>query len=133
MSWKRPMAGAHRKLQLNELEEARNDAYESARIYKDRTKAFHDKHIIRKTFVPNQKVWLFNSRLKLFPGKLRSRWDGPFLVVKVYNHGAVDIQDPKDGSISKVNGQRLKPYIEGEVQEFLVEELDLIDPVYPDN
>ena len=49
-------AGNHRKLQLNELEELRNDAYKSSKIYKDRTKAYHDKFINRKTFEPNQKV-----------------------------------------------------------------------------
>ena len=54
-------AGNHRKLQLNELEEQRNDAYESSKIYKDRTKAYHDKFINKKSFEPNQKVWLYNS------------------------------------------------------------------------
>ena len=65
-------ASIHRKLQLNELEEIRNDAYESSRIYKDKIKAMHDKMIFRKTFEIGQKV-LFNTRLKLFPGKLWSR------------------------------------------------------------
>ena len=68
-------------------------------------KAFHDKHISRKTFEPNKKVWLFNSRLKLFPGKLKSRWDGPFKVVQVFTHGTVEIHDPKTGNIFRVNGQ----------------------------
>jgi hypothetical protein len=107
-------AGSHRRLQLNELEELRHDAYESSRMYKERTKAFHDRHIRPKIFIPGQKVWLFNSKLRLFPGKLRSRWDGPFIVTSVSPHGAIEIQDPKNGSPFKVNGQRLKPYIEGE-------------------
>lgn len=51
------------------MEELRNDAYESARIYKSKTKAYHDKMILRKTFEIEQKVLLFNSRLKLFPGE----------------------------------------------------------------
>ena len=72
-------------------------------------KAFHDKYISRKTFEPNQKVWLFNSWLKLFPGKLRSRWDGPFKVVQVFTHGAVKIHDPKTSNTFRVNGQRLNP------------------------
>ena len=62
--------GNYRKLQLNELEELRNDAYESSKMYKYRTKAYHDKFINRKIFEPNQKVWLYNSRLHLFPSKL---------------------------------------------------------------
>ncbi|XP_038687540.1 uncharacterized protein LOC119986923 [Tripterygium wilfordii] len=106
------VAGEKRQLQLNELEEIRNDAYENANIYKERTKHFHDKIILRKEFLPGQKVLLFNSRLRLFPGKLKSRWYGPFLVVQVLPHGAVEIQNVKDGTIFKVNGHRLKPYLE---------------------
>jgi len=69
---------------LNELDELLNEAYENAKIYKAKTKAFHDKMIFRKSLEPNQKVWLFNSKLKLFPGKLRSRWNGPFVVQQVF-------------------------------------------------
>ncbi|CAL2259908.1 unnamed protein product [Prunus armeniaca] len=100
------------RLQLNELDEIRNDAYESAWIYKERTKAFHDKAIQRKTFEIGQKVLLFNSRLWLFPGKLRSRWYGPFVVTNVFPHGVVEIQNDKTGNIFKVNGHLLKPYYE---------------------
>ncbi|KAM1185235.1 hypothetical protein ACFX2G_014863 [Malus domestica] len=88
-------AGLHRKLQLNELEEVRNEAYENARIYKEKTKAFHDKMIRSKTFSIGQKVLLFNFRLRLFPGKLRSKWIGPFIVTNVFPHGAVQIQSLK--------------------------------------
>ena len=123
-------AGSHRKLQISELEEIRNDAYENARIYKNRTKAFHDKHINRKSFEPNQKVWLFNSKLRFFPGKLRSRWDGPFVVNQVFPHGAVEILNPRDGSMFKVNGQRLKPYVEGDTDKELIEYINLVDPEY---
>ena len=91
-------------------------------------KAFHDKYISRKTFEPNQKVWLFNSRLKLFPGKLRSRWDGPFKVIQVFTYGAVEIHDPKTGNTFRVNGQRLKPYIEGISKEEIIEKVKLTDP-----
>ena len=68
--------GNVRKLQLSELDEHRLEAYENARIYKEKTKVIHDKHILRKTFEPGQKVLLNNSRLHLFPGKLQSRWTG---------------------------------------------------------
>ncbi|XP_070667355.1 uncharacterized protein [Malus domestica] len=105
-------AGKKRKLQLNELEEIRNDAYGNAKNYKDKTKKFHDAHIIRKEFQPGQKVLLFNSRLKLFLGKLKSRWNGPYRVVQVYLHGAVDIQNMQTGFVFKVNGHRLKLYKE---------------------
>lgn len=94
------VAGEHRKLQLQELEEIRNDAFENARIYKEKTKAFHDQHITRKTFHVGQKVLLYHSRLKLFPGKLRSRWVGPFVVQKVSSHGAVEIKSEKGQRVS---------------------------------
>ncbi|CAN6700147.1 unnamed protein product [Malus baccata var. baccata] len=105
-------AGEKRKLQLNELEEIRNDAYENAKIYKDKTKKFHDAHILRKEFQPGQKVLLFNSRLKLFPRKLKSCWNGSYRVVQVHLHGAVDIQNMQTGFVFKVNGHRLKLYKE---------------------
>ena len=74
-------AGAKRMLELIELEEIRKDCYENAKIYKDRTKAWHDKKIIVKNFEVGQLVLLFSSRLQLFPRKLRSKWSGPFTVV----------------------------------------------------
>ena len=64
--------GETRLLQLSELDEFRNEAYENAKIYKAKTKAWHDKHIVRKHFTHGQQVLLFNSRLKLFSGKLKS-------------------------------------------------------------
>jgi hypothetical protein len=109
-------AGEHRKLQMNELDELRNEAYESSRIYKDKTKIFHDKMVLRKTFEVGQKVLLFDSRLRLFPGKLRSRWCGPFVVTNIFPHGAVEIQNSKTGNNFKVNGHRLKPYLESFVE-----------------
>ena len=75
-------------------------------------KVFNDKQIMRKSFTPDQKVFLFNSRLHLFPGKLRSRWSIPFIVHTVFPHGAIKIKDPKDDVTFKGNDQRLKPYLE---------------------
>ena len=123
-------AGMYRKLQLNELEEIRNDAYESAKVYKDRMKVFHDKNILRKSFAVGQKVLLYNSRLHLFPGKLRSRWSGPYLVRTVYPHGAVEVENPKNGDVFKVNGQRLKPFLDFCTSER--EEILSKNPVYQD-
>ncbi|CAN6718940.1 unnamed protein product [Malus baccata var. baccata] len=114
-------AGLRRKLQLCELDEIRNEAYENARIYKEKTKAFHDKMIRAKTFAIGQKVLLFNSRLRLFPGKLRSKWVGPFIVTNVFPHGAVQIKSLRTQQEFKVNGHRLKPYYET-FEEHVVEE-----------
>ena len=113
---------------MNELDELRHESYENARIYKEKMKNFHDKHISRKMFEPNQKVWLFNFKLKLFLGKLRSRWDGPFIVNTVFPYGAIEIRDPKSGNLFKVNGQRLKPYIEGISVERNIDEIHLTTP-----
>ncbi|KAI5323819.1 hypothetical protein L3X38_032892 [Prunus dulcis] len=121
-------AGEKRKLQLNELEEIRQGAYDSSRIYKERTKAFHDSQILRKEFQPGQKVLLFSSRLKLFPGKLKSRWTGPYLVTQVFPHGAVQITNEDKGNTFKVNGHRLKPYVETPF-DIAAESLTLKEPV----
>ena len=69
-----------RLLQMNELEELRNEAYDNARIYKEKTKKWHDQKILRREFKAGEQVLLYNSRLKLFPGKLKSRWSGPYTV-----------------------------------------------------
>ncbi|XP_048428425.1 uncharacterized protein LOC125471755 [Pyrus x bretschneideri] len=110
-------AGEKRKLQLNELEEWRNEAYENAKIYKESTKKFHDKAIIRKKFVPGQKVLLYNSRLRLFLGKLRSKWIGPFEVTQVMPHGAIEIKNLQNEELFKVNGHRLKHYLDTTLSE----------------
>ena len=107
------LVGEKRLVQLSELDEFRNEAYENARIYKEKTKAWHDKHITRKEFTIGQQVLLFNSRLKLFPGKLKSRWSGPFTVTKVFSHGGAEVTHPEKGTFT-VTTQRLKLYYGGE-------------------
>nr|KAJ0212571.1 hypothetical protein LSAT_V11C400157210 [Lactuca sativa] len=99
--------GRHRKLQLQELEELRNDSYENSRMYKEKTKLFHDKSITRKNFEPGHRVLLYYSRLKLFSGKLRSRWIGPFVVIKTFDHGVVEIQSEETGQIFNVTTRNL--------------------------
>ncbi|GJR27128.1 reverse transcriptase domain-containing protein [Tanacetum coccineum] len=71
-------AGDHRKVQLNELNELRDQAYENSLIYKEKTKRIHDAKIKNRVFNVGDRVLLFNSRLKIFSGKLKSRWSGPF-------------------------------------------------------
>ncbi|CAJ2672540.1 unnamed protein product [Trifolium pratense] len=85
------LAGRARLLKLNELEEWRERAYENAVLYKARTKRYHDAQLVPKKFHEGQLVLLFNSRFKLFPGKLKSKWSGPFVVKEVFPHGAVEI------------------------------------------
>ncbi|XP_074368473.1 uncharacterized protein LOC141708622 [Apium graveolens] len=100
-------AGEAWLLQINELDELRFDAYDSCRLYKERTKKIHDKVIQRRDFHVGDKVLLFNLRLRLFPGKLKSGWSGPFTITDIKFHGAIEIMG-QDGTKFKVNGQCLK-------------------------
>ena len=59
---------------MNEMEELRNEAYDNVRIYKEKTKKWHDRRFMRKEFKLGELVLLYNSRLRLFPRKLKSRW-----------------------------------------------------------
>ncbi|XP_019465370.1 PREDICTED: uncharacterized protein LOC109363565 [Lupinus angustifolius] len=109
-------SGDQRKLQLQYLEEMRLTAYESFKLYKEKVKLYHDQKIRQKDFWVGQSVLLFNSRMKLFLGKLRSKWSGPFLIKQVKSHGAIELQDPTSQRSWIVNGQRVKPYLGGDVE-----------------
>ncbi|XP_075473337.1 uncharacterized protein LOC142504344 [Primulina tabacum] len=101
--------------QLFELEEFRNLAYDLALSYKEKTKKAHDRQIIERKFKEGENVLLYNSRLRLFPEKLKSRWSGPFVISKVYPSGAVELQDGKDETFT-VNAQQLKHYMSGIIE-----------------
>ncbi|CAM8886300.1 unnamed protein product [Rhodiola kirilowii] len=102
-------AGEKILLQLNELDEIRLDSYENARIYKERTKKWHDKQTVRREFNEGERVLLYNSRLRLFPRKLRTKWSGPYIVERAYPNDHVELSI-KGGKSMVVNGQRLKRY-----------------------
>nr|GEZ92095.1 reverse transcriptase domain-containing protein [Tanacetum cinerariifolium] len=106
-------AGDHWKLQLNELNELRDQAYENSLIYKERTKKLHDDKIKNRIFNVGDQVLLFNSRLKIFSGKLKSCWSGPFTISEIYPYGTAKLIHP-DGCNFKVNCHRLKHYHEGD-------------------
>ena len=105
-----------RLLQMNELEELRNEAYDNARIFKDKIKKWHDQKIIRREFKARELVLLYNSKLKPFPGKLKSRWSGPYTVVASTPFGVVTLRT-NSGNEFKMNGQRLKHYLGGNINE----------------
>jgi hypothetical protein len=85
-------ARTKRKIQIAKLEEWREKAYHSAKLYKERTKRWHDKRIKIKQSKPGDKVLLFDSRIHLFGhGKLHSKWEGPYLVLHDVDHGAVSL------------------------------------------
>ena len=117
------MEKEERLLQLNELEELRNKAYDNDRIYKDKTKKWHDQRILRKEFRAGDQVLLFNSRLRLFSGKLKSKWSGPYTMVSSTTFGAVTIRTNAREEF-KVNGQRLEHYLSREKEK---EELRLVN------
>ncbi|KAL5580265.1 hypothetical protein UlMin_012707 [Ulmus minor] len=95
-------AGEKRMLQLNELDEFRRQSYENSKLYKEKTKQWHDRKLHPRNFEVGQQVLLFNSRLKLFLGKLKSRWSGPFLITQIFPFGAVELEE-KSGRKFKVN------------------------------
>jgi hypothetical protein len=118
-------AGTKRKIQIAKLEEWREKAYHSANLYKERTKRWHDKRVKTKQFKPGDKILLFNSHVRLFGhDKLRSKWEGPYLVLQATDHDAITFQCD-DGDTFKANGQCLKLFLEPNPSDF--EELDVLN------
>ncbi|GJT51772.1 reverse transcriptase domain-containing protein [Tanacetum coccineum] len=115
-------AGDHRKVQLNELNKLRDHAYENSLIYKEKTKRIHDSKIKNRVFNVGDQVLLFNSRLKMFSGKLKSRWSGPFTIAHVFPYGTVELSQ-NSGPNFKVNGHRIKHYFGGDVPQMVVPDL----------
>jgi hypothetical protein len=121
------LAGKNRQKQIVELEEWREKAYHSAKLYKERTKRWHDHRIKLEEFKQGDKVLLFNSKVKLFSEeKLRSKWQGPYTVINTSPHSAITIQND-DGNIFKVNGQHLKIFLEPSHNFDFNLEIDKID------
>nr|GEV10034.1 reverse transcriptase domain-containing protein [Tanacetum cinerariifolium] len=110
-----------RKVQLNELNELRDQAYENSLIYKEKTKRLHDSKIKDRVFNIDDRVLLFNSRLKIFSGKLKSRWSGPFPSLMFFRMALSSYQP--NGPNFKVNGHRLKHYFGKDVPKMVVPDL----------
>jgi hypothetical protein len=123
------LAGKKRLLDLSSLDEWRNEAYENARLFKEKVKQWHDKRILKREFYVGEKVLLYRSRLRFFVGKLLSKWEGPYVIVEVYRSGAIKIASLKDDSTQVVNGQRLKYYIS---RDSYNEDVDVIEIVSPE-
>jgi hypothetical protein len=123
------LAGKKRLLDLSSLNEWRNEAYENARLFKEKVKQWHDKRILKREFHVGEKVLLYRSHLRFFAGKLLSKWEGPFVIVEVYHSGAIKIASLKDNTTQVVNGQRLKHYIAGDSYN---EDVDVIQTVSPE-
>ncbi|GJY84397.1 putative reverse transcriptase domain-containing protein [Tanacetum coccineum] len=93
-------ADDHRKVQMNELNELRDQAYENSLNYKEKTKKINDSKIKNPVFNVGDRVLLFNSRLKILSGKLKTRWTGPFIVAQVFPYGTIEL--------SQTNGPNFK-------------------------
>nr|GEU80993.1 reverse transcriptase domain-containing protein [Tanacetum cinerariifolium] len=115
-------AGDHRKVQLNELNKLRDQAYENFLIYKEKTKRIYDSKIKDRVFNVGDRVLLFNSRLKIFSGKLKTRWSGPFTITQVFPYGTVELSKI-DRPNFKVNGHRLKHYFREDIPKMVVSDL----------
>nr|GEV26287.1 reverse transcriptase domain-containing protein [Tanacetum cinerariifolium] len=97
-------------------------AYENSMIYKDWTKKLHDSKIKNSIFNVGNQVLLFNSRLKIFSGKLKTRWSSPFTITQVFPYGTVELSQP-NGPNFKVNGHRVKHYFGGDIPSKFVSDL----------
>nr|GFC03884.1 reverse transcriptase domain-containing protein [Tanacetum cinerariifolium] len=89
-------------------------AYENSMIYKEMIKKLHDSKIKNRIFNVGDQVLLFNSRLKIFSGKLKTRWSDPFTITRVFPYGTIELSQP-DGSNFKVNVHRVKHYSGGDI------------------
>nr|GEU57629.1 reverse transcriptase domain-containing protein [Tanacetum cinerariifolium] len=110
------------KVQLSELNELCDQAYEKSLIYKEKTKRLHDSKIKDRVFNTDDRVLLFNIRLNIFSGKLKSCRSGPFTISHVFPYGTVELSQP-DGPNFKVNGHRLKHYFVEDVPKMVVPDL----------
>ena len=116
------LADKTRRQQLHELEEWRYQAFENSRFYKEKVKIRHDARIVPKKFNVGDHVLLFNSKMRLGPGKLKTQWSGPFRITKVYTYGTIELVTEK-GEHFQANGHRLKLYKGRESRELAEIEL----------
>nr|GEZ18289.1 reverse transcriptase domain-containing protein [Tanacetum cinerariifolium] len=116
------VASDHQKVQLNELIELHDHAYENLLIYKEKTKRIHDSKIKNRVFNIGDRVLLFNSRLKIFSVKLKTHWSRPFTIAKVLPYGTVELSQA-NGPNFKVNGHCVKHYFGGDVPQLVVPDL----------
>ena len=118
--------GLKRFLDLNEMEELRNNAYINSKMAKEKLKTWHDQLISRKDFQKGQRVLLYDSKLHIFLGKLKSRWIGTFTIHQVHSNGVVELLNSNRTESFKVNDDRLRPFVKPFSHD--KEESILVDP-----
>ena len=107
------LAGEKRLFDISSLDEWRTQAYENAKLLKEKVKRWHDKRIQKREFKVGEYVLLYNSCFRYFAGKLLSKWEGPYIIEEVYHSGAIKINNAEGTNPKVVNGQRIKYYISG--------------------
>jgi hypothetical protein len=107
------LAGEKRLFDISSLDEWRTQAYENAKLFKEKVKRWHDKRIQKWEFKVGDQVLLYNSRCIFFAGNLLSKWEGPYIIEEVYRSGAIKINNSEGTNPRVVNGQRIKHYISG--------------------
>ena len=122
LSW----VGMKKFLDLNEMEELRNDAYNNSNIAKQRLKRWHNQLVSHKEFQKGQRVLLYDAKLHIFPGKLKWRWMGQFTIQQVHSNGVVELLNSNSTESFKINGHRLKPFVEPFSQD--KEEIIFLEP-----
>ena len=107
------LAGEKRLFDISSLDEWRTQAYENAKLFKEKVKRWHDKRIQKRELKVGEYVLFYNSRFRFFAGKLLSKWEGPYVIEEVYRSGAIKINNAEGTNPKVVNGQRIKHYISG--------------------
>ena len=107
------LADEKRLFDISSLDEWRTQAYENAKLFKEKVKRWHDKRIQKCEFKVREYVLLYNSHFRFFVGKLLSKWEGPYVIEEVYRSGAIKINNSEGTNPKVVNGKRIKHYISG--------------------
>ena len=123
------LAGEKRLFDISSLDEWRTQAYENAKLFKEKVKRWHAKMIQKRVFNVGDHVSLYNFRLRFFAGKLLTKWEGPYIIEEVYHSGAIKINNAEATTPKVVNGQRIKHYISSNPINV---ETNIIDTVTPE-
>ena len=102
------LAGEKRLFDISSLDEWRTQAYENAKLFKEKVKRWHDKRIRKRELIVGDLVLLYNSCFRFFARKPLSKWEGPYIVKEVYRPGAIKINNAEGTNPRVVNGQRIK-------------------------
>ena len=109
-------SGKERMLQMQELDELRLHAFESSRLYKEKTKLLHDSKIFNRNFNVGDRVLMYQTRFRHGHGKLTSNWVGPYKVIKVNKYGMMQLVEESGGKEFVSNGHLLRSYHESSLK-----------------